>query len=101
MGSGPSMKVLQGIPGGELKEIASGCCGMAGSFGYEEEHYSLSQKIASLKLYPEIEASPEECHIIANGISCRSQIAHGTSFKAKHLVEAIYDFLDFDEIKRT
>ena len=64
--------------------ISSGCCGMAGSFGYEKEHYDISMQIGELKLFPSIRKSPEEDIIAANGTSCRHQIYDGTQRKALH-----------------
>lgn len=69
--------------------ITSGCCGMAGSFGYEKEHYDISMKIGELKLFPAIRKSPEETIIVANGTSCRHQISDGTNRKALHPVTVL------------
>ncbi|WP_297794868.1 FAD-binding and (Fe-S)-binding domain-containing protein [uncultured Eudoraea sp.] len=66
--------------------IASGCCGMAGSFGYEKEHYKTSMQIGELKLFPSIRKSDENVIIAANGTSCRHQIADGTKRIAQHPV---------------
>ncbi len=66
--------------------IASGCCGMAGSFGYEEEHYDVSMQIGELKLFPSIRKASIETIIAANGTSCRHQIMDGTQRKALHPV---------------
>ena len=73
--------------------IASGCCGMAGSFGYEKEHYDISMKIGELKLFPSIRKSPEETIIAANGTSCRHQILDGTGRKALHPVTILKNAL--------
>jgi Fe-S oxidoreductase len=70
--------------------IPSGCCGMAGSFGYEKEHYELSQKIGELVLFPTIRKHSEEVVIAAPGTSCRHQIKDGTGRKAMHPVEILY-----------
>ncbi len=59
--------------------IQSGCCGMAGSFGYEKEHYDVSMQIGELTLFPTIRKQPEEVIIVAAGTSCRHQIKDGTS----------------------
>ncbi len=64
--------------------ISSGCCGMAGSFGYEKEHYGLSMAIGELKLFPSIRKTSEETLVAANGTSCRHQIMDGTGRKAQH-----------------
>lgn len=85
----PTLKVLQAIPGFKVDEIPSGCCGMAGSFGYEKEHEEVSMKIGELCLFPTIRASHEEDWIIANGMSCRHQIIDGTGRQPMHLAEAL------------
>ncbi|WP_282111725.1 FAD-binding and (Fe-S)-binding domain-containing protein [Maribacter stanieri] len=73
--------------------IASGCCGMAGSFGYEEEHYETSLKIGGLKLFPAVSKSSAETIIAANGTSCRHQIFDGTKRIAKHPVSILKEAL--------
>lgn len=64
--------------------ISSGCCGMAGSFGYEKEHYEVSMQIGELKLFPAVRKSSEDTIISANGTSCRHQIFDGTKREAQH-----------------
>ena len=71
------------------REVDSGCCGMAGSFGYEKEHYDLSKKIGEEILFQEIRKSDNNGGIVACGFSCRHQIEHHTHRKAKHWVELI------------
>ncbi|MBD0297297.1 MAG: 4Fe-4S dicluster domain-containing protein, partial [Flavisolibacter sp.] len=73
--------------------IPSGCCGMAGSFGYEKEHYDVSQQIGELVLLPTVRKLPEEVIIAAPGTSCRHQIKDGTGRKALHPVEVLYEAL--------
>ncbi len=73
--------------------IASGCCGMAGSFGYEKEHYDVSMKIGELKLFPAIRKTTETTIISANGTSCRHQIFDGTGLKAQHPVTILKNAL--------
>ncbi len=73
--------------------IPSGCCGMAGSFGYETEHYDLSMQIGELVLFPTIRQQPEEVIIAAPGTSCRHQIKDGTGRKALHPVEILWEAL--------
>lgn len=73
----------------KVGEIPSGCCGMAGSFGYEKEHYDLSNKIGESILFPAVRSMKEGTSIVANGFSCRHQIEHFTGVKAKHWVEVI------------
>ena len=72
-----------------LKEINSGCCGMAGSFGYEKEHYVVSEKIGNLSLLPEIREANKNEFILAQGFSCRHQIEHFTGRKPIHWVESV------------
>lgn len=92
-GSQSSLQAVSAVPNLKISEINSGCCGMAGSFGYEKEHYDLSVQIANLKLVPAIQEHPQST-VIANGISCRSQIAHTTGRKAIHLAEFLAERLD-------
>lgn len=87
-------EVLQHLPGVKLTEIDSGCCGMAGSFGYEAEHYEFSLQIAEQKLFPALRKALPEAIVIANGMSCRSQIVHGTTHRPKHLIEFIAERLE-------
>lgn len=77
----------------ELSVIPSGCCGMAGSFGYEKEHYELSMKIGSQVLFPAINNTDDETLIVAAGTSCRHQIADGTQRNSLHPVEVLYEAL--------
>ncbi len=76
-----------------VSEIPSGCCGMAGSFGYEKEHYELSQKIGNQVLFPSIQKATNKTVLVANGTSCRHQIFDGASKTARHPVEVLYDAL--------
>jgi FAD/FMN-containing dehydrogenase/Fe-S oxidoreductase len=73
--------------------IKSGCCGMAGSFGYEKEHYDLSMKVGELGLFPEVRKAAEDTIIAAPGTSCRHQIKDGTGRTALHPVEVLYNAL--------
>lgn len=83
----PTKAMLSFPNGHNVTEIPSGCCGMAGAFGYEKEHYELSLKVGELVLFPEIRKTPEEVVIVAPGTSCRHQIADGTGRKAYHPIE--------------
>ncbi len=76
-----------------VKTIPSGCCGMAGAFGYEKEHYHLSQQIGNLVVFPEITATHSTTLIAASGTSCRHQIKDGTNRISKHPIEILYDAL--------
>ncbi len=74
--------------------IPSGCCGMAGSFGYEEEHYEVSMKIGEMVLFPTVRTSKEEDIIVAPGTSCRAQILDGTNKEGVHPVEVLWQVLN-------
>ena len=89
----PVKKILSKMGNNEVQLIPSGCCGMAGSFGYEKEHYETSMQVGELVLFPTIREQPEEVIIAAAGTSCRHQIKDGTKRKAKHPVEIIWDAL--------
>ncbi|MEX0363588.1 MAG: (Fe-S)-binding protein, partial [Allomuricauda sp.] len=73
----------------EVTIIPSGCCGMAGSFGYEKEHYKTSMQVGELKLFPAVRKSEKETLIAANGTSCRHQIKDGTDRDAEHPVSIL------------
>jgi len=75
------------------EEIPSGCCGMAGSFGFEKEHYEVSMKIGEMVLFPAVRSAGKETLIAAPGTSCRHQIKDGTGRKAFHPLEILYDAL--------
>ena len=74
-----------------VEEIPSGCCGMAGSFGYEKEHFELSMKIGEMVLFPAVRAAPADAVIAAPGTSCRNQIMDGTGRRALHPAEIMYE----------
>ncbi len=76
-----------------VEEIKSGCCGMAGAFGYEKEHYEVSMKVGELVLFPEIRKTSSAVIIAAPGTSCRHQISDGTGRQAYHPVEILFDAL--------
>ncbi len=91
--TGPTREMLMLPVNYSVTEIKSGCCGMAGSFGYEKEHYELSQKVGELVLFPDIRAAGPETIIAAPGTSCRHQIKEGTGRKAFHPIEILYNAL--------
>lgn len=78
----------------KVQQIPSGCCGMAGSFGYEKEHYEVSMKIGELVLFPAIRRQTEDVIIAAPGTSCRHQIKDGTGKAAQHPVEILWNALN-------
>jgi len=92
VGTVPTVALLKGV-GFEVSEVDSGCCGMAGSFGFEKEHYDLSLTIGNRRLAPAVKSASAEVEIVAPGISCRQQIEHLTGRKAKHTAEVLWEVL--------
>jgi Fe-S oxidoreductase len=80
---------LKLIPGIEVATIESGCCGMAGPFGYEAEHYDVSMRMAELNLLPAVRAAESDVLIVADGTSCRHQIEHGANRSALHVARVL------------
>jgi Fe-S oxidoreductase len=76
--------LLRAVPGVELSTIQTSCCGMAGSFGYEAEHYAASMRMGELSLLPAVRKAGESV-VVADGTSCRQQIAHGAGRAAVHV----------------
>jgi FAD/FMN-containing dehydrogenase/Fe-S oxidoreductase len=91
-GTAPTLRML-GLMGCEVEEVDSGCCGMAGAFGFEAEHYDMSMKIGNLRLLPAVRAEAPTTAIAAAGISCRQQISHGAGRTARHPIEILADAL--------
>ena len=89
-----SVKVLSFPANYKVETIPSGCCGMAGSFGYEKEHYEVSMNIGELVLFPKVRANKDTCTIAAPGTSCRHQIKDGTGVHALHTVEVLLEALE-------
>ncbi len=88
-GTGASVELLRRIPGAEVQELDAGCCGMAGSFGFESEHYDISMRIGASRLFPAVRAASPDALIAATGVSCRQQIQHGTGRTARHPAELV------------
>jgi FAD/FMN-containing dehydrogenase/Fe-S oxidoreductase len=86
---GTTIEVLQSIPDLEVESIPAGCCGMAGSFGYESEHASVSRKIAELELLPAVRDMGENEWLVANGTSCRHQVADLMDRHAQHVATVL------------
>ena len=80
---------LQLVPGLSVKTIESSCCGMAGSFGYEKDHYDISLRMAGRNLLPAVRSAPPEALIVADGTSCRHQIEDGTGRAAVHVARVL------------
>jgi Fe-S oxidoreductase len=92
VGTAPTVAALQWA-GYEVTEVDSGCCGMAGSFGFEREHYDLSVALGNRRLAPAVKGAPPETEVVAPGISCRQQIEHLTGRRAKHPAEILWEAL--------
>jgi FAD/FMN-containing dehydrogenase/Fe-S oxidoreductase len=93
VGTGPSHRALSLPPNYTVTEVDSGCCGMAGSFGYEAEHYSISLQMAERRLLPAVRAAAAGTLIVAAGASCRQQIEHGSGRQALHPAEVLREAL--------
>ena len=89
----PTVKALELPINYKVQVIPSGCCGMAGSFGYEKEHFDISMKIGGLVLLPMVRSAPTNTIIAAAGTSCRHQIKDGTGRTAQHPAEILHDAL--------
>ena len=86
-------RLLARISGSQVQDTEAGCCGMAGSFGYEVEHASLSQAIAEQRLLPCLSKADDTTQIVSNGFSCRYQIADLSGRKPRHIAEVLRSFL--------
>ena len=86
--TGGSVALLERVPGATVDVLDAGCCGMAGSFGFEREHYDLSMQIGGMRLFPAVSAAPDAI-VTATGVSCRQQIVQGTGRQAVHPVTLI------------
>ncbi len=91
VGTTATQRLLNLVSTEGVEEIDSGCCGMAGSFGYEKEHYEISMAIGERRLLPRIRSASERALIAAPGFSCRSQIEHGAGRRALHPVQILRD----------
>jgi Fe-S oxidoreductase len=91
IGTGPLVRCLKEFGGFDVEEVDSGCCGMAGSFGFEAEHYRLSMEVGKRRLFPAVDSAGKEVAVVAAGVSCRQQIEHGTGRVARHPVELLAD----------
>ncbi|MBI3928326.1 MAG: FAD-binding protein [Armatimonadetes bacterium] len=89
VGTGPSLQLLRRL--GEVREVDSGCCGMAGSFGFEKEHYEISRAIGESRLLPAVRA--HRGHVVAAGVSCRQQVLHFAGVRAYHPAELLERYL--------
>ncbi len=96
VGTGPAVRALTLPPNYTLTEVDSSCCGMAGSFGYEAEHYEISMRMAERRLLPAVREADAATIVVAAGISCRQQIKHGAGRQALHPAQVLRDALVSD-----
>jgi Fe-S oxidoreductase len=89
VGTAPMLKLLRSIPGAEVIDLDAGCCGMAGSFGYETEHYEISRLVGEQRLLPAVRQAGPDTVVVAPGFSCRLQIRHFTGQQAYHPAELL------------
>lgn len=94
VGVEPAINVLNLVPGFRVMQSGAGCCGMAGSFGFEKEHYDVSMAIGNERLFPAISNTDKECETVITGMSCRQQIMHGTTRNPRHLAEILAEVLE-------
>jgi Fe-S oxidoreductase len=92
VGTRPTVAALRWA-GFEVAEVDSGCCGMAGSFGFEREHYDVSVDLGNRRLAPAVKAAPADTEIVAPGVSCRQQIEHLAGRRARHPAQLLRDAL--------
>jgi FAD/FMN-containing dehydrogenase/Fe-S oxidoreductase len=94
VGSGPLLRLLERIPGAVVTDLDAGCCGLAGSFGYEKEHYEISLRVGEQRLFPALRQAAPGAVIAAPGFSCRLQIRHATQQTALHPAALLAELLD-------
>jgi Fe-S oxidoreductase len=92
--------VLRLIPGLEVETVTSSCCGMAGAFGYEAEHFEISMKMAELSLLPAVRKAASDTIVVADGTSCRRQIHDGAGREAMHVARVLCAALPRIESRR-
>lgn len=94
VGTAATVALLSRIPGVSVSELDAGCCGMAGSFGFESEHYDVSMTVGDDRLFPAIDAEDADTVVVATGVSCRQQIFHGTERNAWHPVQLLLEAVE-------
>ena len=92
-GTASSLFALRLPPGYRVEQVNAGCCGMAGAFGFQREHYDVSMNIGGQALFPAVNAKGADWEMAVTGVSCRQQIEDGTGRRARHLVEILRDAL--------
>jgi FAD/FMN-containing dehydrogenase/Fe-S oxidoreductase len=94
VGMEPTLRLLRRIPGAEVIDLDAGCCGMAGSFGYEKEHYEVSRLVGEQRLFPALRQADADTVVVAAGFSCRMQIKHFTGITALHPAMLLRSLVD-------
>jgi Fe-S oxidoreductase len=92
-GAEPTLAALRLVPGYKVSLVETSCCGMAGSFGFEAEHYDISRAMGAMRLFPAVEAASADTAVVITGVSCRQQIGHFTSRRPRHAVELLAEAL--------
>jgi Fe-S oxidoreductase len=100
-GADSSANLLRRFVGERLTVLDSGCCGMAGAFGFTADHHDLSMKIGERSLFPAVRGAGASATILATGTSCRHQVRDGTGIRARHPVEAAAAWLDCTDVNAT
>jgi len=93
-GTSKTMQALKVVAGDRVQELNTGCCGMAGSFGYEKEHYDFSMQVGETRLFPALRELSADAVVVADGMSCRTQIKDGVARKAIHIAEFLAQQLE-------
>ena len=99
-GLGPALRLMRRVPEAEVEALDAGCCGMAGAFGYEREHYDVSMQIGERALFPAVRRSPDAT-VVVTGVSCRQQVEHGAGVRPLHLAEYLASALPGGEAHRS
>jgi Fe-S oxidoreductase len=94
VGMASAMRLLRRIPGAEVVDVDAGCCGMAGSFGYEKEHYEISRLVGEQRLFPAVRRADAGTAIVVSGFSCRLQIQHFTGRSALHPAALLWSLFE-------
>ena len=90
-GTGTALNTLRMPPNYEVQDVNAGCCGMAGAFGYEKEHYDISMSIGDMTLFPAVKSKDDSWEVAVSGVSCRQQVESGTGRRARHIIEVLRD----------
>ena len=93
-GTTSALRTLRLPPNYQVEDVNAGCCGMAGAFGYEKEHYDISMSIGDMTLFPAVKSKDDSWEVAVSGVSCRQQVESGTGRRARHIIEVLRDALD-------